>query len=177
MKTTLPAIATLLVICCAACAADAKPPANIDSTAAFSRLKSLVGEWEADSNMGKLRLTYTLIAGGAAVVERETSDHMPEMLTVYYMDGKRLLLTHYCMAGNQPRMEAHSYDGAKGELQFRFLDVTNLAAPGTGHMRNATLRFLDDSHISGEWQFYESGQLKMTEFAQYTRIHPSTALR
>src|ERR1044071_5097050 len=108
MKAKLLTIGALL-LAASAHAADATPPA-IDATAAFSRLKSLVGEWESDSAMGKTQLTYTLIAGGTAVVERERGEKMPEMLTVYYMDGKRLLLTHFCMAGNQPRMEARSYD-------------------------------------------------------------------
>src|SRR2546422_707626 len=100
MKTNLIAIATLLLTSTSAYAADAKPAAAIDTAATFSRLKNLVGEWEAAGDMGKTRVSYTLIAGGTALVERETSEHMPEMLTVYYVDGKRLLLTHYCMVGN-----------------------------------------------------------------------------
>jgi hypothetical protein len=95
---------------------------------------------------------------------------MPEMLTVYYMDGKRLLLTHYCMAGNQPRMEARAFNAATGELQFEFLDATNLADAAAGHMRNATLRFVDDNHIAADWRFYESGKLKMTSSAQLARV-------
>jgi hypothetical protein len=161
---------TMLLASVGAYAADAKLPVTLDATAAFSRLKSLAGEWEAKSNMGKLHLSYTLIAGGTAIVERESSDQMPEMLTVYYMDGKRLLLTHFCMAGNQPRMEAQSYDTATGELQFRLLDVTNLASPAAGHMRSATLRLVDDQHLKADWSFYENGSLKTTESAQYRRV-------
>jgi hypothetical protein len=170
MKNRLLTLTTLLMVSAAAYAADVKPSANLDATAAFSRLKSLVGEWETGAGMDKMRLTYTLIAGGTALVERETSEHMPEMLTVYYLDGKRLLLTHYCMAGNQPRMEAGAYTASTGELQFRFLDITNLASPAAGHMRNATFRFVDDSHLATNWQFYENGQVKTAESAQFTRV-------
>ena len=49
------------------------------------------------------------------------------VLTVFHLDGDRLILTHYCMAGNQPRMQATSYDAKKGEIRFQFLDATNLA--------------------------------------------------
>ena len=170
MKNTLTALTSLLLVSAAAYAADLKPSANVDATAAFSRLKSLVGEWEASSGMDKMHLTYTLIAGGTALVERETAEHMPEMLTVYYLDGKRLLLTHYCMAGNQPRMEAGAYNASTGELQFRLLDITSLASPGAGHMRSATFQVVDDRHLSTNWQFYENGQMKTAESAQFTRV-------
>ncbi len=95
---------------------------------------------------------------------------MPGMLTVYHLDGDRLILTHYCMAGNQPRMQASSFNPDTGELQFQFLDVTNLASPGAGHMHNARFRLVDNNHLKTEWQFYENGKPKMTEAAQYTRV-------
>jgi len=140
-----------------------------DAAAAFARLKSLVGEWEGGTDMGKAHLTYELIADGSALVERETMENMPSMLTVYYLDGDRLLLTHYCMKGNQPRMQVHGYDPATGELAFQFLDATNLAAGG-GHMHNATIRLVDDRHFTAQWQFYENGRQKFAETAQYTRV-------
>jgi hypothetical protein len=94
---------------------------------------------------------------------------MPAMLTVYHLDGDRLLLTHYCMAGNQPRMRAAAFNPESGELEFQFVDATNLAA-GAGHMHNAKLRLVDNNHLATEWQFYENGQRKFTESAQYTRV-------
>ena len=92
------------------------------------------------------------------------------MVTVYHLDGNRLLLTHYCMAGNQPRMEAKALAAGGKELQFRFDSATNLATPATGHMRNVNIRFVDDTHLITEWQFYENGRLKMTEKGEYTRV-------
>jgi len=56
---------------------------------AFARLNKLVGEWEADTRMGKARLSYELIAGGTALVERETAEKMPAMLTVYHLNVTR----------------------------------------------------------------------------------------
>ena len=141
-----------------------------DSQAAFSRLKLLVGEWETVGGMGKVHVSFELIAGGTALVERDSGDKISPMLTVYYLDGDRLLLTHYCMAGNQPRMLAKHFDPATGELEFQFLDATNLPNSNTGHMRNAKLRVADDKHFTAEWEFYEDGKLKMAEVEQYTRI-------
>ena len=78
-------------------AAHANPQNQIDAKAAYARLGTLAGEWEADTSMGKIHLTYELIAGGSALVERETTDHMPPMETVYHLDGNRLQLSHYCI--------------------------------------------------------------------------------
>ena len=169
MKTPILLLANLLWAAAALSGADAGANNPMDAQAAFARLKTLAGEWEADTAMGKARLSYELIAGGTAVVERESGDKIPAMLTVYHLDGGRLLLTHYCMAGNQPRMQARSFNPATGELQFRCLDGTNLTA-GAGHMRNATFRMMDHDHLLTEWEFYENGQQKFAETARYTRV-------
>ena len=95
---------------------------------------------------------------------------MPPMMTVYYLDGARLLLTHYCMVGNQPRMQARRFDPASGELAFEFLDATNLATPRAGHMHNVKIRLGDNNHFTSEWEFYDNGERKNVEAAQYTRV-------
>jgi hypothetical protein len=120
--------------------------------------------------MGKAHFSFELIAGGTALVERTTFDKMPAMETVYYPDGNRLLLTHYCMLGNQPRMQAQAYNPETGELKFEFLDATNLDSPLAGHMHNATFHFVDDNHLVAEWQFFEDGKLKRTEHFPYARV-------
>ena len=162
-------IANLLLAAVALHAAPAKSERANDA-AAFARLKTLAGEWEADTAMGKAHVSYEVIAGGTALVEKETAEKMPAMLTVYHLDGDRLLLTHYCMAGNQPRMQAKAFNPESGELHFQFLDATNLTDPGAGHMHNATFRLVDNNHLTTEWEFYENGQKKFSETAQYTRV-------
>ena len=169
MKTHLFLIASLMLAGTATLAAEAKPAGAIDAKAAFAQLKTLVGEWQTDSQ-GKAHLSYELIAGGTSLVERETAEQMPSMMTVYHLDGGRLLLTHYCMAGNQPRMQAQRFNPETGDLEFRFLDATNLANPNAGHMHNVRIRFVDNDHLESEWQFYENGLQKMAETAKYTRV-------
>ena len=150
--------------------ADPKPNPGQDAAAAFARLKTLVGEWTANTREGKARLTYELTGGGTALVEQESAGNEPAMMTVYHLDGSRLILTHYCMAGNQPRMQANRIDPDTGEIQFQFLDITNLASPAAGHMHDVKLRIIDDNHLDSQWQFYENGAPKLTESAHYTRI-------
>jgi hypothetical protein len=168
MKRHILVIATAVLAAAAAQAAGPKSETSA-GPAAYARLKSLVGEWEADTGMGKVHVSYELIAGGTSLVERESGEKMPAMMTVYYLDGDRLLLTHYCMAGNQPRMQARAFNPETGEVAFEFLDATNLA-PGAGHMHNATFHLADKDHFSSQWEFYENGQRKMAETAQYTRV-------
>lgn len=170
MKTQFFLIATLIAASAALQSADSKPNSSSNADAAFARLKTLAGEWEATTSSGKVHLSYELVSGDTALLERESSETMPSMVTVYYVDGGRLLLTHYCMLGNQPRMEVNAFNAGTGELDFQFLDATNLASPGAGHMHNAKLRIVDNSHLVSEWQFYENGQPKFSETAKYTRV-------
>ena len=145
-----------------------------DAQSAFAKLQSLAGTWEGTAKDGsKSRVEYEVVAGNSAVVERFVNDKMGAenaMVTVYYLDGGRLLLQHYCMAKNQPRMKAESFDAAGNELRFEFLDATGLPNPQAGHMHNATIRFIDADHISQEWQFFENGKQKFAETLQYTRV-------
>ncbi len=172
MKTHLFLIANLLLTSTAAHAADASgnPATVIDSTAAFARLQTLAGEWQADTAMGKARVSYESIAAGTSLVEREAIANMPVMITVYHMDGDRLMLEHYCASGNQPRMEARSFNPETGELSFRFLDATNLANKGAAHMHNATFRLIDNDHLTAAWELFEGGKRKSVENFEYTRV-------
>src|SRR5262249_3851473 len=126
------------------------------------------------SQGGKSHLRYEVVSGGSAVVERFENDAMGPanaMITVYYVDAKRLIMQHYCMAGNQPRMQAESFNPATGELRFAFLDASGLSSPEAGHMHNATFRLIDADHLSQDWQFVENGKPKFNESSQFTRVH------
>lgn len=153
-------------------AGDTKAAGDAEVKAAFARLKGLAGTWEADTEMGKARLTYEVVANGSAVIEREEI-HGPEagtMYTVYHLDGGKLRLTHYCMAGNQPRMVASRVDAAAGEIVFSFEGAGNLASADAGHMRSAQLRLVDDNNFTSAWTFYENGKPKFTTTAHYKRV-------
>ena len=69
MKRQYFVLASLLLAAVAVHAASSKSEHTNDA-AAFSRLKTLAGEWEADTAMGKAHLSYEVIAGGTALVEK-----------------------------------------------------------------------------------------------------------
>jgi len=168
MKTQMLGIVLSLVAAAATQIGHAAGDPNADAAAAFARLKTLVGEWKTEN--AKESLTYELVADGTALVEREAGAGRPTMLTLYHRDGNRLVLTHYCMAGNQPRMQAKPFDAGANELAFEFLDATNLSNAAAGHMHSTTIRFVDANHIDTEWQFYENGKPTMTERSRYARV-------
>ena len=156
----------LLSLAMASAAAAQTPSSN--AQAAFERLKQLQGEWQATTPDGKSEhLSYRLIAADSAIEERYSGQH-GSMLTVYTLDGDHVLLTHYCMAHNQPRMTATALKN--DELDFQFLDATGMATPDAGHMHNASFHFTDTNHFSTTWHFVENGKEKFTEEIQFARL-------
>lgn len=163
----------ILLVSTWAIAGEAAKASKTDAAAMFERFKALEGEWEAQSaDMGKVRAIYRVVGGGSAVEEHFSGEKIPggEMITLYHLDGDRLVLTHYCAAQNQPRMVAKRIDPAKGEVDFAFLDATNLSSPKAGHMRNARIQLVDANHFNSQWEFFQDGKLKNTESGQYTRV-------
>jgi hypothetical protein len=80
------------------------------------------------------------------------------MISVFHMDGpNRLLITHYCGAGNQPRMQATASPDGK-IITFDFVDATNLASPDDGHMQRLVITMIDANHHTEDWTFVDHGK-------------------
>jgi hypothetical protein len=90
-------------------------------------------------------------------------------MTMYYLDGNRLMLTHYCIAKNQPRLVATSLTDEGKTITFTFLDGTNLPTRDRGHMDKAVFRFVDDNHITSRWTWFQNGEEKWMEEIQLER--------
>ena len=134
-------------------------PATNNASVAFEKLKSLVGEWQGKSPEGvEASLTYQLISGGTAVMETLKPANEPGMVTIYHLNGDRVMMTHYCSAGNQPRMQAAVPAGDVKTLAFVFVDGANLAGHGNGHIHGLNLTFLDKDHVTQEWIWRDGGK-------------------
>lgn len=148
---------SLLMVLLAAFTATAL--AQTDAQKAFDVIKSMPGTWEGTSADGHpLQVTFKVVSGGTAVMS-EIMGHGPEdMVSMFHLDGaNRLLVTHYCGAGNQPRMQASvSPDGKT--ITFIFVDATNLKSPDDGHMYRMVLALLDANHHTEEWTFIDHGK-------------------
>jgi hypothetical protein len=95
-------------------------------------------------------------AGGSVVHETLFPGQPHEMVSVYTVDGPDLIMTHYCVLGNQPRMKADPKSPAN-QIVFRFAGGTNLDPKKDKHMHEATLTIVDDDHLEVSGIGWENG--------------------
>jgi hypothetical protein len=98
---------------------------------------------------GDLVARYSVTAGGSAVVETVFPGSAHEMVTVYHADGPNLVLTHYCVEGNQPRMRAK--DATARRVEFEFDGGSNIDPQHDRHMHSAWLEFVGKDEIRSQW--------------------------
>jgi len=139
--------------------------AQSDAQKSFDSLKSLAGTWEGTITsfpatpevQGKhVQVTLRVTSVGNALLhEMHVQGRPDDPITMLYLDNGHLMLTHYCDAGNRPRMTARtSVDGKT--VEFEFVDV----AGGTeyGHMHHAVFTLADSYHHSEDWTFMSPGE-------------------
>ena len=137
----------------------------------FDRMKSLAGTWKGEATMrhgaemhkAPVRVSVRVTSGGAALMHEMVPEGRrddptrgdDDPITMFYLDGDRLLLTHYCdSAMNRPRMAGGlSADGKS--VRFDFLDVSG----GTkdGYMNGAAFTIIDADHHSEDWTYMMPG--------------------
>lgn len=170
MKRSKVIFTCLVLILWVAAAGHSAAP---DGAAAFEKLKALAGRWQtAPGSEEKSTLDIELTAAGKTVMERfhmERDGKPVEMMTMYYLDGGQIKLTHYCEAGNQPTM-AGSYSPEAGTLTFHFVSATNLKSPDDGHMYHAVYTFVDRDHFKMRWTFRKDQKDAFTEDTSYVRV-------
>jgi hypothetical protein len=105
--------------------------AQSDAQKALDHFKAMEGTWVGKGARGDTaEVTYRVIAGGTSVMaDIKMGDE--SMTSLYYVDGQRLMMTHFCPSNNQPRMQATISSEGK-IVTFDFLDATNLASPSAG---------------------------------------------
>lgn len=93
------------------------------SSSQFKTISALTGEWQVAEH-ASLRIVFEQTAGGSVIIEKWMQGERMHSLTIYHVDGPRLIATHYCPQGNQPRLAATA--SGNGEIRFTFLDATDL---------------------------------------------------
>jgi hypothetical protein len=131
----------------------AKKPTEAE--ALFAKIKSLAGDWVAAK--GQLQTSIRVIAGGSAVVETEFPGTKMEMITVYHMDGDKLLADHYCMLGNQPRFVV-KLDKKDNTIVFEYAGATNLKSKDDPHMHQGRMTIIDQDNIKSVWTMFIKGK-------------------
>jgi hypothetical protein len=162
MRTCLLLIVSALV--------PASAMSQTTSATVFKQLSALVGDWEGVQDGVPIKVTYTLTGDGSALMEYMKPGNAPAgaMVTMFTVDGDRLIATHYCAAGNQPHMVA----GAPGSLQrgvtFSLVNVTGMKTPDEFHNTGLTFVQDDADHITQRWTYSYKGKAGTNVF-RYTR--------
>lgn len=141
-----------------------------EAEAIFAKIKTLAGDWEMaeGETKGQTAVSVRVIAGGSAVVERQFPNTPMEMITVYHLNGDEVMLTHYCMLGNQPRLKAsRGKDG--NTLIFSFAGATNMASDKDPHMHDGKMTFVNDDTIKSTWTQYIDGKAADTHTFELKR--------
>jgi hypothetical protein len=150
------------------------------AAAMLEKLRGLAGEWNgtvqwsgARTDTGTMNAKYSVISRGSAVVEDLGDGDPPVMTSVYHLDGADLRMTHFCGATNQPRLKADRIDPERGEVDFAFVDVTNLASPEAGHVTGCQIRLLGPDRMVLTFVF-EAGPKKSFERIDLRRAKGSS---
>jgi hypothetical protein len=138
--------------------------AQSDAQKSFDTLKTLAGSWEGQVSVNPpnpeidnkhVQLSLRVTSMGNAMVHEMRGEGRPDdPITMLYMDGDRLVLTHYCDAGNRPRMVGTVSPDGKS-VDFSFLDVSG--STQYGHMHHALFTVIDANHHTEDWTYMEPG--------------------
>src|SRR5204862_1344540 len=145
--------------------------AQSDAQKSFDKLKNLAGTWQGavtvdppQKDMGNGSLTQVSLrvtSRGNALVHEMKEAGTPDdpakydhPVTMFYLDNDRLLLTHYCDAGNRPRMTARTSPDGK-TVEFDFVDVSG--PTDHGHMQHAVFTIVDANHHIEDWTYLMPG--------------------
>ena len=145
--------------------------AQSDAQKSFDTMKTLAGRWEGpvtvdppqlgmgtDTHMDvSLRVTsrgHALVHEMYEAGKTDDPTKYDHPITTLYLDGDRLLLTHYCDAGNRPRMSGKlSPDGKT--VEFEFVDLSG--GNQHGHMYHALFTIIDANHHMEDWTYMMPG--------------------
>ncbi len=115
-----------------------------DEKKAFEKLKTLSGSWEGTIGDLSTQVTIRVTSAGSAIMHEAFMAKINK-ITMIYLEGDRLLLTHYGGEGNRPRFEGKLTADGKS-VEFSFLDV----AGGTqrGLMKRMVFTMVDaNTHV------------------------------
>ena len=140
-----------------------------NSALAFAQLASLVGQWKGVQGNTEINLTYTLTANGSAVMEESQPAGEAAMITMFTVDGDRLIATHYCSMGNQPQMVTKPItEPSAKNLTFSLSRVTGLKTPEDFHNTGLTITMEDAQHLTQVWTYEYKGK-EGTNVFHFTR--------
>ena len=169
MRLRISLVLLLTLVGTVAVADEHKSP--VAPNAQFDKMKSLQGSWVGTMHDGgkdyPATARFALVSDGSALMGWLGEGTPEEMVTIFHMDGKELMGTHYCAAHNQPRFVAVE-GGDPNRIGFKFKDGTNIGAHD-GHMEGVAFIFDGpDRHVE-EWMYVDKNGERSTGRFEFTR--------
>jgi hypothetical protein len=130
--------------------------AQSDAHKSFDKLKTLADSWEGTYEGGPMHVALRVTSLGNTLMHKMKGDGPEDPISMIHVDGDRLLMTHYCDAGNQPRFVGKMIPDGK-TIEFDFLEVTNFNSTQEGHMQHVVFTILDPNHHTEDWTFMVQG--------------------
>jgi hypothetical protein len=128
IRALLPTLLIFLLVPAATFAQFSQPnpqAAQSDAKRAFAKLKSLSGSWQGSIMDTSIDLTIRAASSGTAILhEAHTDGGKPpnHEITMFYVEGDRLLATHFCDGGNRAYFEG-KFSKDEKSIEFSFLKV------------------------------------------------------
>jgi hypothetical protein len=132
---------------------------------ALDTFKGFRGTWtiQAGEKTLPFKMTYDIGSKDSIVTE-----FFGKELSVFYQDGESLLMTHFCNAGNQPRLKLMQNTQA-GIYAFEMFDITNLKGAQDGsHVQRAVYRVINEKRMELEL-VWRQGRAESSEKYVLTR--------
>ena len=150
-----------------------QPAVHTDAQASFALMKTLAGTWQGTVTTDNpawatdkpMPLSIRVASHGNALVH-ELDTGGPEE-TVFYMEGDRLAMLHYCDFGNRPHMVAQPLKDGK-VIEFDLVEY-----PGSdqiGHVSHGTFTILDPNHHVEDWTFLPTGGKPVHAHIDFKRV-------
>lgn len=140
----------MCLVATAAVALPQEPPKTAsgqsDAKKAFAKLKTLSGSWEGTIGDLSTQVTIRVTSHGSAIMH-DAFMASTNKITMIYLEGDRLFLTHYADAGNHPRLEGKLSPDGKS-VEFDFLDVAGSTQRGV--LKRIVFTIIDENHHTVE---------------------------
>jgi hypothetical protein len=117
---------------------------EIDGPFAFHFMKRLEGDWEGSvsgEGSGDVRVSFAPGANGTVLLETAFRGTDREMVSVYFLEGSDLTVTHFHPSGNQPRLRLDRGRSYSGRYFFKFSGGTGFDKAKDRHVHEGSIQF------------------------------------
>ncbi len=153
----------IFAVLCGTCFAGEHPSEPYVGSAPFEKLKTLEGKWTGTVVEGgqteekPAEVIYEVSSGKTALVEKLFAGTPHEMVSIYNDENGGLVMTHYCMLKNQPKLRFISSEG--NQILLEMTEEANGVKMTDNHMHSLKITFDSENEMTQEWDGYHDGKL------------------